>query len=130
MKTLEEYMKENLKNGVIDHAVRCIQGPNGEIDFYIHPAGVNGDTLDLTVFGNNVSDIPCNHAAGSRPTGLTPHEGFDRRSCIYLMSPAELTIREAMSAVERSGCDVRLTDAINLLSDAKDKVADFVDDIE
>lgn len=67
MKTLEDYMKENLDRDVIDHAVRCIKGPNGEIDFYIHPAGVDGDTLDFTANGNTLSEIPNNHSAGSRP---------------------------------------------------------------
>jgi hypothetical protein len=43
------------------------------------------------------------------------------------MTPAELAIREAIRVVEEAGCDVLLTDAINLLSQAQDKVADFID---
>jgi hypothetical protein len=43
------------------------------------------------------------------------------------MTPAELAIRNAMLAVEEAGCDVQLTDAVTLLAQARDKVADFVD---
>lgn len=42
-------------------------------------------------------------------------------------TPAEKAITEAMSAVELAGCDVLLTEAVNLLSHARDKVSDFVD---
>jgi hypothetical protein len=44
------------------------------------------------------------------------------------MVEAELKIREAILAVERMGCDTRLTDAVVLLSQAKDKVSDVVDE--
>ncbi len=130
MKSFEEYLKENLDRDLIDHSVRCIKGPEGEIDFYIHPAGADGQTMDLTVHGNNLSTIPADHAAGSRPAKQEPPDGFQRRSCLYLMSPTELAIYEAMSAVERAGADIRLTDAVNLLQQARDKVADFVDGVD
>ena len=42
-------------------------------------------------------------------------------------TPAEAAITAAMQAVEDAGCDTLLTEAIILLSDARDKVADFVD---
>lgn len=67
MKTLHVYLKENLERNVIDHAVRCVKGPNGEIDFYIHPSGVDGDTLDFTVHANELREIPEGLGAGSRP---------------------------------------------------------------
>lgn len=67
MKTLHVYLQENLDRGVIDHSVRCVKGPNGEIDFYIHPTGVDGDTLDFTIHANEISPIPGGHGAGSRP---------------------------------------------------------------
>lgn len=67
MKTLEQYLLDNMENGVIDHNLRAVRGPNGEVDFYIHPTVVSGDTLDMTVNGNGVSPIPGNHGAGSRP---------------------------------------------------------------
>lgn len=52
-----------------------------------------------------------------------------RRNQIDLYSPAEIAISEAMKEVEKSGCDVRLTDAIMLLEKAKSKVADYIDNI-
>lgn len=50
-----------------------------------------------------------------------------RRIRLDLMTPAELSITEAMKAVESAGCHPFLTDAVNLLAAARDKVADFVD---
>ena len=51
-----------------------------------------------------------------------------RRCYVQKMVPAELAIRDAMEAVELMGCDVRLTDAIILLEEAKNKVSDVVDE--
>ena len=56
-----------------------------------------------------------------------PENSFPRRSRLDLMTPAEKAIYDAMQEVEKAGADVRLTDAINLLSQARDKVADYVD---
>ncbi len=53
--------------------------------------------------------------------------GFARRIRIDLYTPAELAIHEAIYAVERAGCHSLLTDAVNLLVQAKEKVADFVE---
>ncbi len=53
-----------------------------------------------------------------------------RRIRVDQMTPAELAIREAKRVVEEAGCDVRLTNAIVLLSQAQDAVADFVDGVE
>lgn len=50
-----------------------------------------------------------------------------RRIRIDLMSPAELAIHNAMAEVEKAGADVLLTKAVVLLQEAKDRVADFVD---
>ena len=50
-----------------------------------------------------------------------------RRNRLDLMSPAELAIYNAQQEVEKAGADVRLTDATILLSQARNKVADFVD---
>ena len=44
-----------------------------------------------------------------------------------MMVPAERAIRDAKLAVEALGADVRLTDAVVLLGQAQDNVADFVD---
>ena len=46
-----------------------------------------------------------------------------------LLTPAEKAISDAVLAVEDAGCDVRLTDAVILLQKARDKVADFVDNV-
>jgi hypothetical protein len=51
-----------------------------------------------------------------------------RKNYLYLLTPAETAIVKAIAAVEGIGADPRLTDAINLLSSAKDKVAEFIDD--
>lgn len=50
-----------------------------------------------------------------------------RRFDETLMHPAELAILTAQRAVEAMPADVRITDASVLLSQARDKVADFVD---
>ena len=50
-----------------------------------------------------------------------------RRARIELMTPAELAIRNAILAVDEAGCDALLTEAVILLSRAKDKVGDYVD---
>lgn len=53
-----------------------------------------------------------------------------RRNRIDQYTPAETAIREAMIAVEDAGCHPLLTDAIILLEQARDKVADFVDKVD
>jgi hypothetical protein len=52
-----------------------------------------------------------------------------RRSYINKMTPAELAIWNAMQEVEKLPADIRLTDAVNLLKDAQNKVSDYVDGI-
>jgi hypothetical protein len=53
--------------------------------------------------------------------------GIARRNRIDLNTPAELAIRNAINVVEEAGCDILLTDAVNLLVAAREKVADFVE---
>lgn len=50
-----------------------------------------------------------------------------RRNDILRNTFAELRIREAMEAVEKVGAHPLLTDAVVLLSQALNKVADYVD---
>jgi hypothetical protein len=73
----------------------------------------------------------CFHAAmlSSAPTNRreTVNEP-PRRIRMDQWTPAESAIDAAVQAVEREGCDVRLTDAINLLHAARAKVADYVDE--
>lgn len=54
--------------------------------------------------------------------------GFPRRNMINEMTPAELSIRNAVLEVEKIGADVKLTEAIVLLTKARELVADYVDD--
>lgn len=58
---------------------------------------------------------------------INDKNGTPRRNRIDLSTPAESAIRQAIIAVEEAGCDPLLTDAVVLLSQAKNKVADFID---
>lgn len=53
---------------------------------------------------------------------------FPRRQRIDMMTPAERFIYNAQYEVELIGCDERLTDAVIKLKEARDLVADYVDD--
>lgn len=53
---------------------------------------------------------------------------FPRRNRIDLMTAAELAIRNAVIEVEKVGADIKLTEAVMLLTQAQDKVADYVDE--
>lgn len=60
MKTLETYLTDAERAGVIDHSLRMQRGKDGDVRFYIHPHGVDGDTMDFEVQGNalfQVSDL-------------------------------------------------------------------------
>jgi len=52
---------------------------------------------------------------------------FPRRHRVDLLTPAELQIRDAVFTVEDMGADPLLTEAVVLLQQARDKVADYVD---
>lgn len=52
---------------------------------------------------------------------------FPRRNKLYEMTPAELAIYNAIQEVEKVGADPLLTDAVILLTQAKEKVADYID---
>lgn len=54
-------------------------------------------------------------------------DDIPRRIRLDLMTPAELAIHNAMAAVENLPADPLLTEAVILLGQARDKVADFVD---
>lgn len=54
--------------------------------------------------------------------------GFPRRNMLNEMTPAERAIYDAVQEVEKIGADVRLTEAVVLLTKARELVADFVDD--
>lgn len=54
--------------------------------------------------------------------------GIPRRCRVDLYTPTEKAISDAMQAVEGLPADVRLTDAVILLAQAREKVADFVEE--
>jgi hypothetical protein len=51
-----------------------------------------------------------------------------RRIRLELNEPAELAIRNAVNLVERLGADTRLTKASILLQQARELVADYIDE--
>lgn len=55
---------------------------------------------------------------------------FPRRHQMQRWCAGERLIQEAVDEVERMGADVRLTDAVNLLGAARDRVADFIDMVD
>jgi len=52
---------------------------------------------------------------------------FPRRSILSSMVPAEVAIYNAVEEVEKLAADVRLTEAVILLTKARSLVADFID---
>ena len=60
--TLEEYLADNCRRGVIDFAIRA-DNTTGKVTFYIHPTNVSGDTLDFAVKGNNLTPAGWAHCA-------------------------------------------------------------------
>jgi len=52
---------------------------------------------------------------------------FPRRNMVSEMKPAEIAIRNAILEVEKMPADVDLTNAVDLLSQALNKVSDYID---
>ena len=52
-----------------------------------------------------------------------------RRNNLDQLEPSELAIVSAVEAVESMPADTRLTEAVILLGQARDKVADYVDEL-
>lgn len=53
--------------------------------------------------------------------------GIPRRNCLYLCTPAERAIYETIQEVEKVGAHPLLTEAVILLGQAKERVANFVE---
>jgi hypothetical protein len=53
---------------------------------------------------------------------------FPRRNRLDLNTPAEKAIYDAIQEVEKIGADVKLTEAVIKLNEARSLVADFVDE--
>lgn len=71
----------------------------------------------------------CKRPADQAAPVRSHSEAIPRRVRIDLMSSGELAIHRAVAVVEEMGADVRLTDAVILLAQARERVADFVDGI-
>lgn len=65
------------------------------------------------------------HSGGPRPA-MRP-DGIPTRSDTQWMTEAELAILRAMQEVERVGGSPALTDAVTLLGQARERVADHVE---
>ncbi len=52
VETLESYLRRNIKEGVINHAIRVTSGESDDVTLYIHPQDADGDTLDYKVIEN------------------------------------------------------------------------------
>lgn len=66
-------------------------------------------------------------AESKKITPIISDNGFPRRIRLDLYAPAEMAIREAVVEVEKAGAHPLLTDAVLLLGQAREKVADYVD---
>lgn len=58
---------------------------------------------------------------------LAMNQPIKRRSRLDKNVPAELAIRHAVQLVEMAGAHPLLTEAVNLLDKAREKVADYID---
>lgn len=56
-----------------------------------------------------------------------PLDSFPRRCKLYLNTPGELAIFDAMQEVEKIGADERLTNIVIMLGKARDLLSDYVD---
>lgn len=54
--TLQAYLADAAKRGVIDHALRAQVRADGKVEFYIHPSNTDGITSDFVTYG--VAVIP------------------------------------------------------------------------
>lgn len=93
-------------------------------------ASVKIDAGELTINEDTTRECIAALRAGGlgpAPEAHTHGKHNPRRNCVLCATPAEAAIRQAMEAVEAAGCDERLTAAVVLLGQAKDRVADFVE---
>lgn len=64
---------------------------------------------------------------GQKSTLDKPPQGIPRRACLYLLTPAELAIKSAIQEIEKAGGSPGMTEAVNLLDAAFEKVADHIE---
>jgi len=61
---------------------------------------------------------------------LVAKNNIPRRAMLDKMTQEELLIRDAVNAVENLGADVRLTNCVIKLGEAKNHLSDFIDGVE
>lgn len=117
-----EYMYPTPWNGMtyLDHVVRYV-------------VDVDGKSFGEKCYGTRTHD-GFTYQKNRQPTDhdivkIIPCMEFTRRITIDLNKPAELAIRNAMLEIEKLPADVRLTDAIVKLDEARNLVADYVDSL-
>ena len=120
-----------IAGGVYPDATPAEPAASNSLDFYPPTPPHTDEGFEMTIKNEPTS------GSGERSNmfieaGSLPKEvdGIPRRCRIDLSTPAETAIRAAVRAVEVTGCDERLTDAVVLLSQAQDKVADYLEGIE
>lgn len=57
MEILIDYLEENFEQDIVEHVLRVYVNRDGKTCFYIHPANVNGETLDFMVEEKSVESI-------------------------------------------------------------------------
>jgi hypothetical protein len=112
---LEEY-KYLLRNKSIPRENKLINGFNNGRD---RSDGVGGGPPPLAYSDKVVK---------KREQYKKEMDEVPRRNRLDLCSPAELACYKAMQEVESMGADLRLTDAITKLNEARNHIADFVDE--
>lgn len=53
-RTLNDYLRLSYKAGIIDHSLRVSSDDKGNLSFYIHPDGKDGETADFVLIGNRL----------------------------------------------------------------------------
>jgi len=53
--TLETYLRNSVEHArIIDFRLRAAIAPDGRVIFYVHPDGLDGETADFEVVGNQL----------------------------------------------------------------------------
>lgn len=52
--TFEQYLSQSFAAGIIDHSLRVSSDDKGNLSFYIHPDGKDGETADFVLIGNRL----------------------------------------------------------------------------
>lgn len=84
----------------------------------------NTDNSVVRIYLQETNETPQVAAAAYMPRVVG---GFTRRSQIQLLTPVELAIYTTMQETEKLGAHPALTDVINLLSQARERLADWVE---